>query len=51
MDARTIAVFTKNATNPAYAAFRLATDRVAGASGVRTVHFVPQKPEDRKSVV
>jgi len=46
MDARTIAVFTKNTTNPAYAAFRLATDQVARASGVRTVHFVPKKPDD-----
>jgi ribose transport system substrate-binding protein len=46
MAAKTIAVFTKNTTNPAYAAFRLATDRVAGASGVRTVHFVPTKPDD-----
>ena len=46
MDARTIAVFTKNTTNPAYAAFRLATDQVARASGVRTVHFVPNKPDD-----
>jgi ribose transport system substrate-binding protein len=46
MAAKTIAVFTKNSTNPAYAAFRLATDRVAGASDVRTVHFVPQKPDD-----
>jgi ribose transport system substrate-binding protein len=46
MEARTIAVFTKNTTNPAYAAFRLAVDRVAGASGVRAVHFVPEKPDD-----
>ncbi len=42
----TIAVFTKNTTNPAYAAFRLATDQVARASGARTVHFVPTKPDD-----
>ena len=46
MEARTIAVFTKNTTNPAYAAFRLAVDQVAGASGVRAVHFVPEKPDD-----
>ena len=46
MDARTIAVFTKNSTNPAYAAFRLAVDKVAGASGVRALHFVPTKPDD-----
>jgi ribose transport system substrate-binding protein len=46
METRTIAVFTKNSTNPAYAAFRLAVDRVAGASGARAVHFVPEKPDD-----
>ena len=46
MEPRTIAVFTKNTTNPAYAAFRLAADRIAGASGVRTVHFVPTRPDD-----
>jgi ribose transport system substrate-binding protein len=46
MDGKTIAVFTKNTTNPAYAAFRLAADQVARASGVRTVHFVPRKPDD-----
>jgi ribose transport system substrate-binding protein len=46
MATKTIAVFTKNTTNPAYAAFRLATDQVAGASGVRTVHFVPTRPDD-----
>src|SRR3954453_20785397 len=45
MEPRTIAVFTKNSTNPAYAAFRLAADRIAGASGVRTVHFVPTRPD------
>ena len=43
---KTIAVFTKNTTNPAYAAFRLAADQVARASGATTVHFVPQRPDD-----
>jgi ribose transport system substrate-binding protein len=43
---KTIAVFTKNATNPAYAAFRLAVDQVARASATRTAHFVPEKPDD-----
>jgi ribose transport system substrate-binding protein len=46
MEAKAIAVFTKNSTNPAYAAFRLAADQVARASGVTTVHFVPTKPDD-----
>jgi ribose transport system substrate-binding protein len=41
-----IAVFTKNATNPAYAAFRLAADQVARAVGANTTHFVPQKPDN-----
>src|SRR3974390_3125178 len=43
---QTIAVFTKNSTNPAYAAFRLAADQVARASGMKAVHFVPNKPDD-----
>ena len=41
-----IAVFTKNATNPAYEAFRLAADRVARAAGARIVHLVPKKPDN-----
>jgi len=45
-EAETIAVFTKNTTNPAYEAFRIAVDKVARASGARTVHFVPRKPDD-----
>src|SRR6201986_1390105 len=45
-DGLTIAVFTKNPTTPAYAAFRLAADQVARASGATTVHFVPQRPDD-----
>ena len=40
-----IAVFTKNATNPAYESFRIGADRVARAAGARTVHFVPAKPD------
>jgi ribose transport system substrate-binding protein len=42
----TLAVFTKNRVNPAYAAARLAADRVAGEAGARTVHFVPERPDD-----
>ncbi len=42
----TIAVFTKNATNPAYAAFRFATDQVARANGAKIVHFVPRLPDN-----
>jgi ribose transport system substrate-binding protein len=43
---KTIAVFTKNTTNPAYEAFRIAVDQVARASGAKTVHFVPRQPDD-----
>jgi ribose transport system substrate-binding protein len=45
-DKPTIAVFTKNLTNPAYQAFRIAADRVAGATGVKIVHFVPKQPDN-----
>lgn len=42
----TIAVFSKNRSNPAYAAARLGADRSAQRLGARTVHFVPHKPDD-----
>ena len=42
----TIAVFTKNRTNPAYAAARLGADRTSERLGARTVHYVPNKPDD-----
>jgi ribose transport system substrate-binding protein len=42
----TIAVFTKNFTNPAYEAFRIAADRIARAAGARTVHYVPKQPDN-----
>ena len=42
----TIAVFTKNPTNPAYEAFRIAADQIAQATGVRVVHFVPKQPDN-----
>jgi ribose transport system substrate-binding protein len=43
---KTIAVFTKNLTNPAYQAFRIAADQVARASGARIVHYVPKQPDN-----
>jgi ribose transport system substrate-binding protein len=43
---QTLAVFTKNRTNPAYAAARLGADRVARAFGAETSHYVPAKPDD-----
>ena len=41
-----IAVFTKNRTNPAYAAARLGADRAAERLGAQTLHFVPVKGDD-----
>jgi ribose transport system substrate-binding protein len=40
-----IAVFTKNRTNPAYAAARLGADRTAARLGAITVHYVPEAPD------
>ncbi|MGZ5876549.1 MAG: sugar ABC transporter substrate-binding protein [Bradyrhizobium sp.] len=45
-DQMTIAVFTKNLTNPAYEAFRIASDQIARSTGARIVHFVPKQPDD-----
>ncbi len=42
----TIAVFTKNRTNPAYAAARLGADRSAERLGARTLHYVPREPDN-----
>jgi ribose transport system substrate-binding protein len=42
----TIAVFTKNATNPAYEAFRIAADQAARSAGARIVHYVPKQPDN-----
>src|SRR6202795_4865033 len=42
----TIAVFTKNLTNPAYEAFRIAADQVARSAGARVVHYVPKQPDN-----
>jgi ribose transport system substrate-binding protein len=41
-----IAVFTKNFTNPAYEAARVAADRVARELGAKTIHYVPEKPDN-----
>jgi ribose transport system substrate-binding protein len=45
-DEMTIAVFTKNRTNPAYEAFRIAADQIALSTGTRVLHFVPEKPDN-----
>ena len=50
----TIAVFTKNRTNPAYEAFRIASDQIARTSGVKVIHLVPNQPdnvEEQKAMV
>lgn len=41
-----IAVFTKNRTNPAYAAARIGAERAAGRHGAQVVHYVPDQPDD-----
>ena len=40
-----IAVFTKNRTNAAYAGARLGAERVAERMGGRAVHYVPETPD------
>jgi ribose transport system substrate-binding protein len=45
-DEMTIAVFTKNLTNPAYEAFRIAADQIARSTGARIRHFVPKQPDN-----
>ena len=44
--ARTIAIFTKNTTNPAYQAFRIAADQIGRSAGARIQHFVPKQPDN-----
>jgi ribose transport system substrate-binding protein len=41
-----VAVFTKNRSNPAYAAARLGADHAAQRCGAVTKHYVPIKPDD-----
>ena len=41
-----IGVFTKNRTNPAYAAARLGAARTAERLGAETLDFVPEAPDD-----
>ncbi len=42
----TIAVFTKNTTNPAYSAFRIAADQIGQLTGAKILHFVPKQPDN-----
>lgn len=41
----TLAVFTKNRSNPAYTAARLGAERTATRLGARVVHYVPERPD------
>jgi ribose transport system substrate-binding protein len=43
-----LAVFTKNYTNPAYAAARLGAERAACRLGATVTHYVPRKSDDIK---
>ena len=45
-DKMTIAVFTKNTTNPAYEAFRIAADQIGRSAEARIVHYVPKQPDN-----
>jgi ribose transport system substrate-binding protein len=45
-DKMTIAVFTKNSTNPAYEAFRIAADQIARTTGAKIMHYVPKQPDN-----
>lgn len=41
-----IAVFTKNLSNPAYAAARMGAERAAAMFGAEVRHYVPETPDD-----
>ena len=41
-----LAIFTKNRTNPAYAAARSGADRIAQRHGAEATHYVPDVPDD-----
>jgi ribose transport system substrate-binding protein len=50
----TIGVFTKDLTNPAYDAFRIAADQIARTTGLKVVHYVPKQPhnvDEQKAMV
>ncbi len=50
-DFPTVAVFTKNYTNPAYAAARLGAERTAERLGARVTHYVPERPDNPEDQV
>jgi len=44
-DGETIAVFTKNQTNPYFQAVRVGADAAAKTLNVKTLHYIPTKPD------
>lgn len=44
-DGETIAVFTKNQTNPYFQAVRVGADAAAKMLNVKTLHYIPTKPD------
>jgi len=44
-DGETIAVFTKNQTNPYFQAVRVGADSAAKALSAKTLHYIPTKPD------
>jgi ribose transport system substrate-binding protein len=44
-DGETIAVFTKNQTNPFFQAVRIGADAAAKALNAKTLHYIPTKPD------
>ena len=44
-DGETIAVFTKNQTNPFFQTVRVGADAAAKALGAKTLHYIPTKPD------
>jgi ribose transport system substrate-binding protein len=44
-DGETIAVFTKNQTNPFFQAVRVGADLAAKTLGAKTLHYIPTKPD------
>src|SRR5437763_17081028 len=44
-DGETIAVFTKNQTNPYFQIERVGADDAAKAMNAKTIHYIPTKPD------
>src|SRR6478736_1267448 len=44
-DGETLAVFTKNQTNPFFQTVRVGADNMAKALNAKTLHYIPTKPD------